>query len=502
VPKLPTPHTAQIGDAPAFGGRRATADDFGAQADSGLIAAGHRMQSAATSLMTEMEEQEARKALVSSTQIRADYARKLDAASLSGEDTSKLKEQMMTELAKVGEGFATKRGVQTLETYTANSEIIYDQQANQIAVQRAWSEARLDGQRVVNSASALIQSNPSYLPIAEQNARDFVATFPKIRPEQRAELADQMAKQLNMAAAVSASRIDPEGTKAKLESGAWNLTPEQRQTAIDKAETEKRAKRADEAYHRAEEERQKRDQNDRGRDEGFASIMDGTFSRRRVMDDPRLTPATREHLILLAEARAKAGAAEERRSDPLTKRNLWMAINAPDGDPRKIYGGEAIFQAVEKGLINTTDANHLNSLVAAQKDENGRGFGQRLRERMIVLSRAMNDSPEYKNQPELASAIQMRLVADLEKKSTEMRRENKSPDTLLDPESKDYFFKPGVLKATADAVRQDARDTALRSNIGTKVVRDGFEWEQVGANPADPKSWKKGLPVSAKGVIR
>ena len=41
---------------------------------------------------------------------------------------------------------------------------------NAINVQRAWSDARLQGQKFVNGASALIQSNPAYLQVAEKDA--------------------------------------------------------------------------------------------------------------------------------------------------------------------------------------------------------------------------------------------------------------------------------------------------------------------------------------------
>ena len=467
-------YSATIGDAPIFAGRRATSQDFGAPGlgDSGMVGAGHQVQAAAQTQLNDLEEKEARTALVQSTEIRAQYARKLDQAALDGSDLGKLKEEMANDLAKVGEQFATKKGEEQLRLYTANSEIMYDQQANQINVQRAWSEARLQGQKFVNNASALIQSNPAYLAVAEQNAKDFVATFPNIRPDQKAELTDRLTKDLNMASAISATRINPEDARKRLEAGEWDLTPEQRNTAIDKAHAETRAARAEEAYVRAEKEREKHEVDGQARDQHFKTIYDGGYSRRAVMDDPRLLPATREHLVRFAEARAKEFAGQERKSDEATKRNLWMAINAPEGDPRKIYNADPVFKAVEVGLLNTTDANQLNSMVAGQKDENGRAFQSRLRERMIILGRALNESPEYKNQPELSSAIQNKLIGDAERKAAELRKANKSPDSLLDETSNDYLFKPGALKDAAAGVK---RETAAQVLAGATRVNSVAE---------------------------
>ena len=476
MPLLPknAGYTAQIGDAPIMGGRAATAQDFGSPGfgETGLVEAGHKVTATAKAAMANVEEKESRKALVDSTEVRAQYARKLDEAALSGEDLGKLKEQMAADLAKIGEQFQTRQGEDQLRLYAANSEIMYDQQANAINIQRAWSDARLQGQKFVNSASALIQSNPAYLAVAEQNAKDFVATFPNIRPDQKAELTDRLTKDLNMASAVSAARINPEAALKDLEAGKWDLTPEQRSTAIDKSHAEIRAKRAEESYARAEKERQKHEVDGQARDAHFKTIYDGGFSRRAVMDDPRLLPATREHLVRFAEMRAKEFAGQEKKSDERTKKDLWMAINAPEGDPRKVYNADPVFKAVQDGLLNTTDANQLNAMVAGQKDENGRAFQSRLRERMIILGRALNESPEYKAQPELSSAIQNRLINEAERKAAELRKANKSPDSLLDETSKDYLFKPGALKDAAASVKRDMLAQTMAGATRVNSVAD------------------------------
>ena len=478
MPLLPKQgYSATIGDTPIVSGRRATAQDFGAASlgdrdlAADMIAAGRKIAATATAELTNIEETEARTALVQSTEIRAEYARRLDQAALDGSDLGKLKEEMDAALAKVGENFQTKKGAEQLRLYAANSAIMYDQQANAINVQRAWSDAKLNGQKFVNGASALIQSNPAYLSVAEKDAADLVATY-RVSPAQKAELTDRLVKDLNMAAAVSAARINPQAALKDLESGKWNLTPEQRSIAIDKSHSEIRAARAEEAYARAEQERAKSERNDKARDQVFATIMNGTFSRRAVMDNPDLTPQTREHLVLLAEARAKAAVGQERQSNPATKRALWLAVNAPDGDPTKIYTEAPIVAAVQAGTLNVTDADYLNRLIAGQKDENGRTFQSRLRERITVIGRALNDSPEYKNQPDLAAAIQMRLVNEAERRSNDLRRQQKAPDSLLDETSPDYMFKPGMIRDAAAAVKRQQLDAAMAGAVRVNSIQE------------------------------
>lgn len=454
MPKLPE-YTAPVGAVSPSGGRRATAEDFGV--GTGLESAGHAVQKAATEYMQEAESQEARKALVASTQIRADYARKLDEATLSGADVGTLKEQMLNDLSKVGESFQTKKGQEQLQLYTANSELMYDEQANRIKVQRAWSTARLDGQKFVNGASALIQSNPAYLAVAEKNAAEFVSTFPGIRPDQRAELTDRLTKDLNMAAAVSATRINPEDARKRLEAGEWNLEPHQRQIALDKAHSEMQAKRAEESYIRMEAERQKHEADSQGRDAGFASIINGTFSRRAIMDDPRLLPATREHLILLAEARAKEFANQEKRSDPATKKALFLALTAPEGDPARTYNADGVFTAVRDGRLNTTDANWLNGIAAQQKDENGRAIGQKLNAMVGNMNRAFSQDPKYTAQPNLVAAIENHYVEHVYERVAELRKANENPNKVFDPTSRDYVGSAAFIQQSVDAVKSTSR---------------------------------------------
>lgn len=455
MPTLPTPFTAELGGGQISGGRRAVAEDFGTGAD-----LGKGIRAAATAYVAEAEDTESRKALVSTTEIRAKYAKALDEAALSGADLGKLKESMDTEIAKVGEGFETRRGAQSLQLYAANTGLMFDEQANAIQVRRAFANAKLEGSKFLNGASSIIQSNPAYLDIASKDAEALAGTFTGVRPEQRAEIADGLKKELNMAAAIGSARIDPEGTKKKLEGGEWDLTPEQRNTALNKAETEMRAKRADESYQRALKEHNEREADEKSRDTHFKGIIDGTTSRRAIMDDPSLRPQTREHLIVFMEERAKALTTQEKRSDPIALRNLWMRINAPDGDPSKVYNGDAIFEAVKAGEVNTSDANMLNTLVANQRDENGRTIGSKLGALMGTIGRAVSQDPQFTGQPALVAEIQMDYQSRVYDKLEALRKGGKDPNAVFDQTSKEYVGSREFIQGSIDAARLKQRANA------------------------------------------
>lgn len=449
MPTLKT-YTAQVRPAPISGGRRASGEDFGATDLSGVA---KTVASAANAYITDAEESESRKVLVAQAEIRAKYAKRLDDAAINGEDLGKIKEDLTNEMSTISEGLVTRKGADTAALHAANTTAVFDNQANNIAVTRAVTEARVEGAKFLNATGAIIANNPSYLPQAEADADAFVATLTRIPLEKRNEIAANLKNNMNVAAAMVNARRDPEATKAAVQGGAYNLEPGQRQQVIGEAETAIRARRAEEAYIRADKEYQERERNEEAYDKNFKAIMGGTATRKDIMNDPNLKPNTREHLIVFMEARAKSLASGDRKSDPGVVRDLYLAAIAPEGTPGKIYTIDPIFQAVKDGKINTTDADRLRGIVAGQKDENGRTFGSRLSGRMQVIAGAMRASPEYNALPDFASAIQLEIMSRAEQRAAELRKENRPLGGMFDPGSKDYFFTPNLLKATADDVR-------------------------------------------------
>lgn len=500
MPVLKT-YTATIGPAPAGGGRRASAEDFGASA--GLAGAGKALQDFGEKVLDQKEQEESRKALIASTELRAKYARELDAISLSGGDTAALKAKMAADFAKIGEGFATKRGAEMVSYYAANSEVMFDEQANRIEVQRAAANARLQGSKFVNDAAAIIRSNPNYLSVAEANADALVSTFPMLRPEQAAEVAADLKQQLNMAAALAAGRIDPQQTIKDLDGGRWNLKPEDRHAATSQARTEINARKAEAAYLEAQAEKQKNDRELLARDRHFKAIIDGTFSQRALMDDPDLSPQAREHYIVFAEQRAKALTTQEKASDPVEVRNLWLRIHAPEDDPGRIYNSDPILDSVARGRINTTDADRLNAMVANQRDENNRTLGAKLSAAMSVVGRAISQHPTFIQQPALVAAAQMDYQARIWGKVAEYRAAGKNPNDLFIPGHKDYVGSKEFIEVSISGLlgqqsaKIDAEIPRLSNDLeearkqfdalppGTPFIDpDGVQRTKPGAQPA------------------
>lgn len=504
-------YTAKLTDGPINGGRQATAADL-APDFSGI---GPAVQKAGSDALERISDDESRKAVVASAEIRAKYAKALDEASLSGAPLAPIKEQMQTDLGKVSETFVTRKAVDHMKVNTANADLMFDEQANHINLQRAVSTAKLEGSQFLNSESAIIQSNPLYLKIAEDNAVAFGNTLTGIRPDQKTVIVDGLKKQLNMAAALGAGRIDPEGTKKKLEGGEWDLDPEHRNTAINAADTQLHARNASNALQRATDEFQRKQREEKAESGIQVAIMNGQLNGKALRDalttNPDIQSDSRNRLLSFAHARAqelKEGSS--RKSDPIVLRDMWVAANLPDGDPRKIYNTNKIVNAVTAGQLNTTDANMLMGQVANQKDENNRSIGQRLGTLTQTVGGALSRDPQFTAQPALVADIQMDFQSRVLEKTQKLRADNKDPASIFDPSSKDYVGSRGFIQESIDKAKQQQRGASAQAmkvstqqeydalpegaayidsngNAGTKKGKA----KAAGAAPSDFDAWMK-----------
>lgn len=467
MPVLPNTYTAQLGERPGFGGRRAVAEDF----STGLGDAGAMLSRQAKQLMADEEEGEARKALIASAEVKAKYAKLLDEAALSGADTAKLREDMTNELAKVGEGFQTKRGQESLQLHIANSQIMFDQEANAINVRRASAEARLAGQSFLANEGAIVQRNPAYLEQAIKNADAFGETLNRVPAPLRAEIVKGLKQELNQAAAWKAVKDNPEDAKKRLEGGEWDLSPDGRRALLNNADTEIKGQRADKEYQRLEKVRTERAAVDEARGKILDDIIAGKTNWARIRDNPALAGMTtpegindaanaKKEMYIFMQHRNNELAGQVKKSDPATKNSLWLRSYGPVGDLPQAYDNKDIVAAVAAGKLNTDDANQLIAVRAGAKNEDGQRFASRLGQRMQVIASSMRASPVYANQPELASNIQIELMRQAEVKSAELRKAGTPPETMFDPDSKDYFFTPKKLNDVANDIK--AREQAAR----------------------------------------
>lgn len=491
--RLPT-RSADIQPGAISGGRRAGPEDAGF-AD--FSQAGRTVQGVAEQQMQLQEENESRKVLVQQAEIRAKYAKRLDDAATSGEDLGKIREELNNDLSQVSDNLTTRKGLETAQLHAANTGAVFDNQANNIAVTRATLEARVEGAKFLNSTGAILSSNPGYLPQAEKDVDAFVATLNRVPPEKRAVIAADLKNNLNVAAAMRQAQIDPAGTITAVRGGQYDLDPAQRQQVERAAEQEKRAQDADKERAKLEARREEAEKVDLARGQMLDGIIKGKVRWADIRDNPAFAGPqganAKKELFLMMEARNKEMASGEKKSNPVVERNLWMAIHAPDGDPRKIYNATPIFEAVQRGEITTSTANQLNAMVANQKDENNRTIGSHMNGLMSIVGRSLSQDPRYIGQPGIVAEIQMDYQDRVTKRVMALRDAKKDPMEAFNPASKDFVGSREFIQGSIDRVK-GSTPAAPVPRAGEIVNFGGKQWEFKGGDPGNQSNYKEVKP--------
>lgn len=507
MPRLPT-YTAQLQQSPISGGRRATGEDFASIGP----ASGHDLQRAADAYLTNIEQEEARKVVVASSDIRARYARAIDEAALSGGDLDALKQKMNDELSKVGENFETKRGADHVAVATSNLNLDFDQQANRIAVTRARATATTEAATLLRNETQAVAQDPASLKRSEEVVRAFFETYAgRLPPEMRKEMAEKEIRQLHVAAAMSTARLQPELAKQQVDAGKWDLTIEQRTQVLSYADSEIRGRKVQEEYERTKRLREDQEKVDAGRANWFDKIYRGQATWAAIRDDPAFASntahavAAKKELQLMMETRRREMAGEEKRSDPAVLRDAWS----------KVVTGEWLTNApvvdlVNKGQLNTRDGAWLTGIAQQQKNESGESWRGRMAARLRVVDSALKGRADYSAlaQQGVADDMMMQMVAQAEKKAEEYRKENDKAalDGMLDPDSKFYFFTPGKMKAieAESKARVRATITASLPKVTTQAEYDalpsGAQYVDSNGTVATKKGGKQVVSGKIKGA--
>jgi hypothetical protein len=500
MPKLPT-YSAKLDGGVISGGRRATAEDLGG-AD--LSTAAHRIQKAGSDALTGIEEDESRKELVRQAEIRAKYSKRYDEAAVNNEDLDKIREELDNELSSGTEGYVTQKGMQTAALHAANTGALFENQANNIRVNRAVATARVDGQKFINGLAVQVSGDPSSLAANEQAVDDFVSLLSKVPDAQRTRFAAEWKQTLNVAAVRSLIRADPAQGRAAVESGKFNLTPEQMEQSISYAHSVDTANRAAAAAERAQKDYDLRQKDNAAEDNITRGILTGTMTGRKLADElannPDLFPQTRRTLAQFAHSRAQEMTSGSRKSDQNVKFKLWEGIRSGEIANGALILAAANQHAQGKPGINTTDADALMRLVAEQRDPNNQAIAPRIRSVVSSFRRELGDNLKVKaaaiNDSGLISAIALEYDARIRDRIEQLRasggKGGDNPNDVFDSTSKWYVGSKEFRQSVVDSVMGAAKPEAVARKVaeGTKVFPDGTTRRYSGTGSiVDPNNW-------------
>lgn len=220
----------------------------------------------------------------------------------------------------------------------------------------------------------------------------------------------------------------------------------------------------------------------------------GKLTEVEIVSNANLSTSQKQHMIsYIGQFAREQQSRQEPKSNPEEVRGLMLRIHAADSDPAKLYNNEPIYQALSEGKISTAEFGMLNREVSELRSTSTNGFRKDVNTLRGHVARALQQNTMLQYQelvnPGVTATIAYRFDRDLEDKIDALRKENKSPNILLDPSSPDYvlkegalakFFPAGTLKDAAtkvvgkEAVRVSSKEDYDKLPSGTSyIVPDG-----------------------------
>ena len=264
---------------------------------------------------------------------------------------------------------------------------------------------------------------------------------------------------------------------------------------LTKAEHYQRAMESQGERARLDAEREKKAAQDAAMRSMYARIIEptpgngGQISEHEILANPMLTMEQQHHMIQIKLARARELAAEaEPKTNPKEVRNLMLQIHAADDDPSKTYNMSPIDESYKAGRISTAEYKALRTEVEQMRDGNSNGFQKDVNAARNAVYTALTRSILGQAQPEVAADAAYRFNADMEKQIAELRKQNKDPRTLLDPDSRDYLLKPARIQSfmTPGAAGQAAAKAAA-TQASTLPTSKDYDSLKPGTPYTDPQ---------------
>lgn len=480
MPKLEN-YSAPASVAPIQGGRAATPGDMNYSFET----VGPAVVKTTQIVMQAKEESETRDQLVKQMQIRTTYNDRLEQAVLTGEDIQPIREQMQNELSKATDGIETRVGMTNADYHAARTNDLFNTKASEISVQRAAAEASVQGQQLIVSTDKILSGDPAYLAIALQDVDSFMATYKGRLPAHvLTEHKQKLKAHFNLSQAMALARLDPVGTKVNAEAGKFDITSEQQQHVINRANEILAAKRADEHDAYAQAKREEKDKSDSAFDDWFRKIdVSGTGAPTQrnlahaIALDDSLLPERKKELTEWVTTRAIHLNSTEKAPDWAVAKDLWYRITAPDGDSAKIYASDEVRKAVHDGKIPLSMGDHFVTTIANMRDVDGRTFLSDLSSTLLGQERRMLLLPQWQYNPNLGEII-LTLKSEAEAKAHAYRGvPGKSPRDILDPNSPDFLFTAEHVNKVAADVTAKHKDDMTRGLPTVKTEKELYNLE-------------------------
>lgn len=523
MPRLKTPTQETSASIGGIDGRRATAGDFGVTGLEGIV---DKVEASFAVIKDNAERANVSDIQAKLAQAQAEWTVNLAerGQSMQPGDTTflpKFDEDLQKYLGETEQNLvSTEAGRRVFQKEASQMRAHFFAQAGVMQAKAVGAKAVQDYSTLVDAYTRTVTIDPTQtdmlLQRAEAAINDPSGIYAKVPEPQRKELLRKAKEDISYGGAkglILLGGAGPETALKNLREGRYgSMDPTKLDDLLGLAKSA--IKEQEREKEHAEVLRQK------ARQEEQMKIMDGFLARitepgkngngamptaKEIYGNPTLTPQQKEHYLNLRDRQIR-GPGDGEGKNPATVRQLQEALVAPDGDPKKIYGTQAITEAFTAKKINGTEMQQLLAFEKGYRGEYMSTLAQAAKSVSSRTMRNMNASLGYLMQPDQLSAAQNQVEFDLQDAILARKAENKNPRDLLDPNSKDYFFTQGrmstyfrtpqqSLAEGADKVKAGARTSSGPITQAPVAITTQAEWAKL---PKGTIYQRPGMPPQVK----
>lgn len=475
------------------GGRRASAQDFGAGVMGGFADVDQAVARASAVIQQRQEQLEVTDLHAKAAELQAqadmDLHTELNKANPSDRSfVERYKERLDETLSKFYEGATTPAGrnYATRAGAVLRGRLVEKAFAGQAAA--AAGKAKADWQTARNRFANVLTNDPSafsaIMQLHNEGIEGLVASglLPRVKAQ---ELKQQGEADLAEATVRGWINTDPAHAAERLKSGAYAdyLTGDQQRQLTGEAGVAMNAMRVeDERRKKAEKEAQEAAQMER-QNEFLAKLQSNKLSVKEVLasDLKPFGPGSKEQFIgMIKQAAKERGSAK---TDPALFRNLFAGIH-----DNKITNENDLNQYVVQGRLSMEDLMRLRGEIQGRRTSEGRlesdlqkGFFD-MAKKQITGSSELTGIADPKGD-ELYYQFQVYVLREYKKQ----RDAGKDPVSLLDPGSPDYLGKKiAGFRRTPDEMVRDMAAVRLGKPLGSAArPADDPKARKPGESPAD-----------------
>jgi hypothetical protein len=373
-------------------------------------------------------------------------------------------------MSDIANGAKSPKAAQYMEKANALMRSQFQTNALHGQAHLAGEQAVQNMNTTVDSLSTSVMSNPSGADNAREMADLAIDHLPSNIPERAKEAIRANAySALAMAEVQGWAKMDPKGTLDRLEKGEWNddLSGQQKMQLEGYAERELNGKRIEQERQQ----RLKKELFNAQEETEKVRLLQKLYGplgleTKDVVGNPKLDAATQEHYLGLIER----DGGKNFKSDPSVVNMLMDKIHPPDGSPGwtddtllyPYFGKPAstdTYGPVEKpGGLSRDDFDWLRKEITGKKTQAGqdeadlkKNFLERNIRSQLVKS-SLFGLPDPDGEKHYAS-----YLATFQSTYERLKQAGKTPQQLLNPESKDYIgnvVNPDTYRRTQNQIVQ------------------------------------------------